>query len=79
MSRRDPLLPSLPPRGLSRDQAAAYLGISAWLFDELVKDGRMPPPTRIRTRLVWDRLKIDAAFAALASEPGDDGWDDVAL
>lgn len=79
MSRRDPLLPSLPPRGLSRDQAAAYLGISAWLFDELVKDGRMPPPTRIRTRLVWDRLKVDAAFAALASDANDDGWDDVAL
>src|SRR5690242_17745827 len=40
---RDQVLPaSLPPRGLSRVQAAAYVGVSPVLFDELVKDGRMP-------------------------------------
>ena len=28
-------------------QAAAYIGVSPNLFEELVKDGRMPKPTRI--------------------------------
>jgi len=77
--RVDPLLPSLPPRGLSRAQAAAYVGVSPGLFDELVEQGRMPRPTRIGARVVWDRLKVDAAFVALADERGDDGWDDVAV
>ncbi len=57
---------SLAPRGLSREQAAAYIGISPSLFDILIKDGRMPGPKRINARVVWDRLKLDAAFEALA-------------
>jgi hypothetical protein len=70
---------SLAPRGLSREQAAAYIGVSPSLFDILVKDGRMPAPKRINSRAVWDRLGLDAAFAAL---PGNDGsanpWDEIA-
>jgi predicted DNA-binding transcriptional regulator AlpA len=68
MKRRvEDILPqSLAPRGLSREQAAAYVGVSPSLFDTLVKDGRMPSPTRINTRTVWDRIKLDAAFDALA-------------
>ena len=31
----------LEPRGLSRVEAAQYLGISASMFDAMVKDGRM--------------------------------------
>jgi predicted DNA-binding transcriptional regulator AlpA len=51
MSRRlDVLSTSLPPRGLSRVQAAAYVGISPTLFDEMVADGRMPKPVRINAR-----------------------------
>ena len=56
---------SLPPRGLSRIQAAEYIGISPSLFDEMVRDGRMPTPAKLNTRTVWDRLKLDAAFSAL--------------
>jgi predicted DNA-binding transcriptional regulator AlpA len=56
MRERANVLPgSLPPRGLSRVQAAAYIGVSPSLFDAMVKDGRMPKPTRINTRAVWDR------------------------
>jgi predicted DNA-binding transcriptional regulator AlpA len=68
MKRRpeDVLPQCLAPRGLSREQAAAYIGVSPSLFDILVKDGRMPTPTRINTRTVWDRVKLDAAFEALA-------------
>jgi predicted DNA-binding transcriptional regulator AlpA len=71
---------SLPPRGLSREEAAAYVGISPSLFDMMIKDGRMPEPKHINSRVVWDRLKLDAAFDAL---PGNDTslanpWDDIA-
>ncbi|MFL5240378.1 MAG: helix-turn-helix transcriptional regulator [Rhizomicrobium sp.] len=68
---------SLPPRGLSRDQAAAYVGVSPSLFDMLIKDGRMPGPKRVNSRVIWDRLKLDAAFEALAdADPGstEDEW-----
>lgn len=63
------------PRGLSREGAAHYLGISPSLFDAMVKDGRMPSPKRINTRTVWDRHQLDQAFDSLPC--GDDGnpWD----
>ena len=70
---------SLAPRGLSREQAAAYVGVSASLFDILVKDGRMPGPKRINARTVWDRLQLDAAFAALPSnDDSANPWDEAA-
>jgi len=40
----DTLPIALPPRGLSRTIAAAYIGVSATLFDQMVSDGRMPNP-----------------------------------
>ena len=72
---------SLPPRGLSRVQAAEYIGVSPTKFDEMVKDGRMPSPKRIDARTVWDRLQLDIAFAALPDETGRaaDKWDRVAV
>ena len=79
---RENILPtSLPPRGLSRVQSAAYIGVSTTLFDELVKDGRMPQPIRLNSRLVWDRLQLDDAFAALSDvgRDGNDPWSKVAV
>ncbi len=75
--RRQFLAESLPPRGLSRVQAASYLGVSPSLFDEMVGDGRMPGPKMINTRRVWDRKKIDRAFDALPEKGGlsDNPWD----
>jgi predicted DNA-binding transcriptional regulator AlpA len=71
---------SLPPRGLRREEAAAYIGVNASKFDEMVADKRMPRPKRIDARRVWDRLKLDEAFAALDEEgahrPGS-VWDEV--
>lgn len=67
------LPPSLPPRGLRREEAAAYLAISPSLFDELVKDGRMPRPKTVGRRRIWDRLALDRAFEAL---PGGSSADD---
>jgi predicted DNA-binding transcriptional regulator AlpA len=60
------------PRGLSREQAANYIGVSASLFDAMVKDGRMPTPKRINARAVWDMRQLDAAFDALPSADVDD-------
>lgn len=56
-----------PPRGLGREDAARYIGVSASKFDELVKDRRMPRPKRIDGRVVWDRLALDSAFTDLPS------------
>lgn len=44
----------MPRRGLSRLEAALYIGVSPSKFDEMVKDGRMCPPKRIDGRVVWD-------------------------
>jgi predicted DNA-binding transcriptional regulator AlpA len=68
-------LPSkrIDPRGLSRAEAAHYVGISPTLFDQMVRDGRMPQPKRINSRTVWDRTRLDEAFDAL---PGDDDQDE---
>ncbi|GBU18505.1 MULTISPECIES: hypothetical protein [Methylobacterium] len=67
---------SCPPRGLSRIQAAEYVGISASLFDEMVNDRRMPKPPCINRRKVWDRHELDAAFEALPHDGGDDSDDE---
>lgn len=77
--RYNALPPSLPPRGLSREAAAQYVGISAVKFDEMVEDGRMPKAKRIDGRKVWDRQALDLAFDALdeGSAPRKaTGWED---
>lgn len=56
-----------PPRGLSRDEAARYVGVGTTKFDEMVKDGRMPRPKRVDGRNIWDRIAIEAAFTELPS------------
>jgi predicted DNA-binding transcriptional regulator AlpA len=62
-------------------QAAAYVGVSPTLFDEMVSDGRMPQPVRINKRVVWDRVKVDEAFAILSDEDaeGGDAWRKIAV
>ncbi len=56
-----------PPerRGLSRAEAAEYIGVGVSKFDTMVADGRMPEPKRIDGRRVWDRRHIDRAFDLL--------------
>lgn len=62
-------------RGLSRAEAAGYIGVGATTFDRMVADGTMPPPLRIYGRVVWDLRALDEAFEALqgASGRSDDG------
>jgi predicted DNA-binding transcriptional regulator AlpA len=79
VARRDVLPLNLPPRVLSRVEAAAYVGISAPTFDRAIKDRLMPKPFRLYGRVLWDRRKLDAAVAALDSNDAeDDAWDVVA-
>ena len=76
-SNRRPTIP-FPPRGLRRVTAAEYVGISATMFDEWVRDGIMPEPARVGGIVVWDKIAIDDAFDALKAEPvtGDE-WEGV--
>lgn len=57
-----------PPRGMSRDEAARYVGVSITTFDRMVQAGWMPRPKRVFSRLIWDRLQLDAAFTDLAEQ-----------
>src|SRR5215831_10881451 len=63
----------IEPRGLSRIEAAIYVGVSPSLFDEMARDGRMPKPKRINSRTVWDRKRLDEAFEALPDDGDSDG------
>ena len=56
---------SYPPRGLSRCEAARYIGVATTTFDRLVTTGRMPKPKQVDGQLIWDRFTLDAAFTAL--------------
>ena len=62
---KKPSQTDFPPRGLSRIQAAYYVGVSTSLFDQMVVDGRMPKPREINRRRVWDRHQVDTAFDML--------------
>jgi predicted DNA-binding transcriptional regulator AlpA len=69
-----------PRRGLSRTEAAMYVGISPSKFDELVGDNRMPKPRLIDCRKVWDVQELDLAFDELPREDSapiaGSSWDD---
>lgn len=77
MTKPADILPSsLPPRGLSREQAAEYVGVSSSLFDVMVGDGSMPGPKRYHARTIWDRTGLDEAFSALPGDGDKNPWDD---
>jgi hypothetical protein len=73
--RHGALPPNLAPRGLRREAAAEYVGISPVKFDEMVRDSRMPSPKLIDGRKVWDLRALDVAFAALPSRGESNPWD----
>jgi predicted DNA-binding transcriptional regulator AlpA len=82
MPRQSALPPTLPPRLVSREGAAAYVCVSPNTFDEMVKDGRMPRPRLLGgKRRAWDVRALDAAVDQLPIDcddsPIDDSWEDV--
>jgi hypothetical protein len=80
MPRQNALPPSLAPRLISREAAAAYVCVSPNTFAEMVERGIMPSPRILSDkRRAWDIRELDAAADALphAGEEltaADDGW-----
>lgn len=62
-----------PRRGLNREEAALFVGVSTGTFDELVRSGQMPKPLKIGARSIWDVRKLDLAMDALDAEASS--WD----
>lgn len=57
-----------PPRFMGRSEAARYMGVGITTFDEMVNDGALPRPKRMKTKAVWDRVDLDLAATALPSD-----------
>jgi predicted DNA-binding transcriptional regulator AlpA len=70
------------PIGLSCDEAAAFIGVSASLFQAAVTAGTMPEPRQLGGRLIWDAEEIVKAFRRLPTKgaatqndgPAPDKW-----
>jgi predicted DNA-binding transcriptional regulator AlpA len=82
MPRQTALPPTLAPRLISREAAAAYDCVSPNTFDDMVGDGRMPRPRVLSPkRRAWDVRALDAAIDRLpvqGDDPGtDETWGDV--
>ena len=78
MARRTALsaVRPIPRRGLSRVEAAMYLGISASKFDELRKSGRIGPAKILDGRKLYAIETLDEFFDALPDETrdADEDW-----
>jgi hypothetical protein len=61
----------IPRRGLSRVEAAMYLGISPSKFDELRKHGRIGPARVLDGRKLYAIEMLDEFFDALPLETDD--------
>jgi hypothetical protein len=61
----------IPRRGLSRVEAALYLGISPSKFDQLRKDGRIGPAKVLDGRKLFAIEMLDEFFDALPDETDD--------
>ncbi len=82
MAKQTALPPNLAPRLLSKESAAAYVSVSMGLFDEMVDDGRMPPPRILSNkRRAWDIRQLDIAIdnlpLACEDSRSDQTWEDV--
>lgn len=75
-TQRASVLPSsLPPVGISREAAAAFIGVSPTTFDRLVVQRIMPQPRRIGARKVWDVEELREAFRHLPHDGEDEALD----
>ena len=72
-------LPFDCPRGLSRIEAARYVGVCTGTFDKMVEDGRMPKPKKVGRRKIYDRDALNLAFSTLpeGGDPKNDFDEDV--
>ena len=78
MPRQVALPPTLAPRLVSREVAAAYVCVSPNTFDKMVEDGRMPRPRLLgEKRRAWDVRALDAAVDHLPIDGDDAGIDET--
>ena len=80
MAKQAALPPSLPPRLIGRDAAAAYISVAPNTFDRMIEEGRMPRPRVLGDkRNAWDTKELDVAVDRLPHEgeelaASDEGW-----
>lgn len=79
MPKQAALPPTLPPRLIGRDAAAAYVCLSPHTFDDLVERKLMPKPCILGDkRRAWDVRELDVAADALPHDgeitASDEGW-----
>ena len=80
MPKQAALPPTLPPRLIGREAAAAYVCLSPNTFDDLVERKLMPRPRILGDkRKAWDVRELDAAADALPHDDeelvaSDEGW-----
>jgi predicted DNA-binding transcriptional regulator AlpA len=55
-----------PRRGVDRDEAAIFIGVTLATFGQMVSDGRLPKPIELDGQFVWDLVQLDRAFDRLA-------------
>ena len=70
----------ITPRGLRREGAATYLGISPSKFDQGRKDGKIPAPRNFLGVALYCRHELDAMFddlAPLVAANDNNEWDSV--
>jgi len=81
MANQMPLPPTLTPRLISREAAAAYVCVSPNTFDQMVKDGLMPRPKSLGARRkAYDVRELNHAIDILPSDGEnicDKTWDDT--
>ena len=82
MPRQVALPPTLAPRLITHEAAAAYVCVSPNTFTEMVRDGRMPRPKLLGGRRVaWDVRALDQAVDVLPTAGEDSAsdatWEDI--
>tara|TARA_E500000331_G_C17219398_1_gene697351 strand:+ start:1295 stop:1498 length:204 start_codon:yes stop_codon:yes gene_type:complete len=61
----------MPRRGLSKPEAAKYVGVGVTKFEDLVASKRMPSPRLADTKLIWDVRELDDFFDRLPVKGGN--------
>jgi len=82
MAKQTALPPTLSPRLIGREAAAAYVSVSPTTFDAMVVDGRMPRPRLLGDRRrAWDVRDLDRAIDLLPrsgeDSDSDETWSDI--
>lgn len=81
MPKQAALPPTLPPRLIGREAAAAYFNLSPNTFDLHMANGIIPKPRIVpgSRRRMWDVRELDSAIDALPHDgedlvEADEGW-----